>query len=141
MRLFPLVPRNTGEEEYINPERVLSVGEYFTCDGKAATGIWFDTSELPTRVSFEPLDKFLSRLSDHNSHALPRSLPEWQKEEIDKFWSETVEEIATTLIFIGGYEWRAVGPVLTQKVHPQDVPVAYTLSSRFAFQKAQRYFV
>lgn len=148
MRLLPLL-NCEGDDlaHYVNPELILSVGEYMlyrnSPKARVITGIWMSAGDEPTIVSYEPLESFLRRLTQHEEGYGTVSASDRERQLIDEFWSQFSNEgsTVTTLVRLPKGEWKLCGKVLSISVNSSDIPLPYQVSSYNVFYSSNRYMI
>lgn len=148
MRLLPLVlAEDDDKAHYINPEAITSCGEYLSyrnaAAGRIVTAIWLDAAEEPTAISYEPLESFLRRLTQHEEGYGTVSASDRERQLIDEFWEQFSNEgsTVTTLVRLPKGEWKLCGKVLSISVNSSDIPLPYQVSSYNVFYSSNRYMI
>jgi len=150
MRLMPLVPRTpTDKQGYVNPELVALVADYYAYDASTAssrmvTGLWFvDGRDLPSTISWEPLEQFLARLTVFENEYGTIAASQEERESIDKFWNLYSQELSqvTTLVRLPKGNWKLCGKVLSISIDSSDIPTAYSHSGNNVFYSDNRYHI
>lgn len=148
MRLLPIV-RDASEDKllYVNPESMTSVGEIVvfadTPQARVVTGIWLATEDEPSIISYETLESFLRRLTQHQEDYGTVSASDRERRIIDEFWEWFSNEgsTVTTLVRLSKGEWKLCGKVLSISVDPSDIPVPYQVSNYNVFYSDNRYMI